>query len=69
MTTNRIATSGTIDFWKIGDAVYRATTGVGFDIYGVPNDARWESSYTHWIRYRETAYNWAKDVSDDRLTF
>ena len=60
----RIASSGKIDFWKIGDAVYRATTGVGFDIYGVPNDARWESSYKHWLRYRKTVYNWAKDVSE-----
>ena len=43
----RIATSKEhkIDFWKIGDEVYRASTGAGLDIYGVPNGARWESSY------------------------
>ena len=62
----RIATSKEhkIDFWKIGDEVYRATTGTGFDIYGVPNGSRWESSYKHWLRYRKTVYNWAKDVSE-----
>jgi hypothetical protein len=62
----RIATSKEhkVDFWKIGDEVYRATTGTRLDIYGVPSDARWESSYTHWLRYRKTVYNWAKDVSE-----
>jgi hypothetical protein len=62
----RIATSKQhkTDFWKIGDEVYRATTGVGFDIYGVPRDARWEGSYKHWLRYRKTVFNWAKDVSE-----
>jgi len=59
----RIASSGKIDFWKIGDEVYRATTGAGFDIYGVPNGSRWESSYKHWLRYRKV-YSWAKDVSE-----
>ena len=59
----RIESSGKIDFWKIGDEVYRASTGVGLDIYGVPNGARWESSYKHWLRYRKV-HAWAKDVSE-----
>jgi len=61
----RIATSKEhkIDFWKIGDEVYRASTGVGLDIYGVPNGARWESSYKHWLRYRKV-HAWAKDVTE-----
>ena len=62
----RIATSKEhkTDFWKIGDEVYRAKTGAGLDIYGAPMAKRWESSYKHWLRYRKTVYNWAKDVSE-----
>ena len=52
-----------IDFWKIGDEVYRAKTGAGLDIYGAPMAKRWESSYKHWLRYRKV-YDWAKDVSE-----
>ena len=61
----RIATSKEhkTDFWKIGDEVYRAKTGVGLDIYGAPMAKRWESSYKHWLRYRKV-YDWAKDVSE-----
>jgi len=59
----RIASGQGVDFWKVGDEVYRASTGVGLDIYGVPNGARWESSYKHWLRYRKV-HAWAKDVSE-----
>ena len=59
----RIASGQGVDFWKVGDEVYRASTGAGLDIYGVPNGARWESSYTHWLRYR-AVHGWAKDVTE-----
>ena len=59
----RIASGRGVDFWKVGDEVYRASTGAGLDIYGVPNGARWESSYTHWLRYR-AVHGWAKDVTE-----
>ena len=59
----RIASGQGVDFWKVGDEVYRASTGAGLDIYGVPNGARWESSYTHWLRYRKV-HAWAKDVTE-----
>ena len=59
----RIASGQGVDFWKVGDEVYRASTGVGLDIYGVPNGARWESSYKHWLRYRKV-HAWAKDVTE-----
>ena len=59
----RIASGQGVDFWKIGNEVYRASTGAGLDIYGVPNGARWESSYAHWLRYR-AVHSWAKDVTE-----
>ncbi len=59
----RIASGRGVDFWKVGDEVYRASTGAGLDIYGVPNGARWESSYAHWLRYR-AVHSWAKDVTE-----
>ena len=59
----RIASGQGVDFWKVGDEVYRASTGAGLDIYGVPNGARWESSYAHWLRYR-AVHSWAKDVTE-----
>ena len=59
----RIASGQGVDFWKVGDEVYRASTGAGLDIYGVPNGARWESSYKHWLRYR-AVHSWAKDVTE-----
>jgi len=62
----RIATSKEhkVDFWKIGDEVYRATAGTRLDIYGVPSDARWESSYTHWLRCKEVDTAACEDVSE-----
>ena len=61
----RIATSKEhkTDFWKIGDEVYRAKTGVGLDIYGAPMAKRWESSYKHWLRHHKV-YEMTEDASD-----
>ncbi len=57
-----IAQGNGIDFWLIGTDVYRSRTGAVKDIYGFPQDKRWECTHSHWERYRDL-FSWAKDVS------
>lgn len=44
-------------FWKLGDAVYRASVDGATDIHGAPIDKRWESSYSHFTRYFDAVYS------------
>lgn len=61
LSAKKIATNGKIDFWYINGHVYRASSNSVMDIWGLPQDKRWECSIAHWKRYREV-YSWAKDV-------
>lgn len=61
----RIATGDGVDFWRIGDDVYRAPTDAGIDIYGLPMGKRWECSYRHFQQYRDSVFGWAKDVKQN----
>lgn len=50
-----------VEFWRIGEDVYRAPIGSGVDVYGHPNGKRWEASLAHWLRFR-AVFAWAEDV-------
>lgn len=43
-------------FWKIGDDVYLASMNGAMDVYGLPMDKRWESTYVHFARYWDSVY-------------
>jgi len=56
-----IAVGEGYEFWRIGDEVYRSKVGSVKDIYGLPQDKRWECSYNAWLQYR-AVFSWAKDI-------
>jgi hypothetical protein len=63
--TKRLATFDGGEFWAIGGEVYRVKNPAVRDIYGLPQDKRWECSTAHWVRYR-AVFSWATDVDASR---
>lgn len=59
-----IATNGEIDLWHIEGAVYRSKSGAVLDIYGLPQDRRWECSLNHYLLYKDTVFNWLDEIPD-----
>lgn len=44
-------------YWKVGSEVFRGpVTNVKFDTAGAPMEKRWESSFTHFMRYFDSVY-------------
>ena len=63
LDAKRIATNDKgIDFWNINGHVYRASTNSPKDIWGLPQDKRWECTIAHWERYRDV-FSWARDIT------
>jgi hypothetical protein len=63
------ATDRAIEFWLIGDQVFRVAGSYVLDVDGLPQSRRWECSLAHWQHYR-AIYDWAPDVapaSDDTI--
>ena len=63
MENQIIATDGKTDFWIIENQVYRSTVDAIMDIYGLPQNRRWECSYEHWLRYKDTVFNWVDQIN------
>jgi len=63
MENKIIATNGEIDFWYIEGDVYRCSSKSVIDIYGYPQDRRWECSYKHYLTYKDTVFNWLDDIN------
>lgn len=61
----KIAVGGQVEFWQIGDQVYRVAAGGPMDIYGLPMSRRWECSLAHWQHYR-AIYDWVTDVNQQQ---
>ena len=58
-----LASAELCEFWKIGEDVYRSPINSIKDIWNLPAAKRWECSYSHWLRFRESVYGWAVDVN------
>ena len=60
MSAELIGTSddGEIEFFRVGDEVFRVGKRWMPDIHGNPMGMRWECSFNHWKRYLESVYSW-----------
>lgn len=47
-----LGNNGVQDFWQIGENVFRATRGLGFDVDGYPLSRRWECTRDHFDRFK-----------------
>lgn len=58
-----LATAELCEFWLINGEVYRSPIDSIKDIWNLPAAKRWECSYSHWLKHRESVYGWAADVN------
>jgi hypothetical protein len=58
-----IACNDEIDFWYIEGNIYRSKNNAVLDIYGYPQDRRWECSHKHWMIYKDTVFSWVSQVN------
>jgi hypothetical protein len=61
-----IATNGEVDFWYIENQIYRSKPNSILDIYGLPQDRRWECSYKHWLIYKDSVFSWVDQVAEEK---
>ena len=68
MENKLIATNGETDFWYIEGQVYRCKPTYDadglqiLDVYGFPPSRRWECSYEHWLKFKDTVFSWVSEV-------
>lgn len=53
-----------VEFWAVGDEVYRAAGNSPQDSDGVPLGMRWECSRAHYDFYRLNAYWWVTSACE-----